>query len=73
MKIDECGISGREDGRKVGSRRRRGELSPSVTGSLFDCGSEFESAVQWTNRKLTIGLDLSVVLLSTKCTHPKIK
>ena len=26
----------------------------SVTRSLFDCWSEFETTLQWTNRKLTI-------------------
>jgi len=32
----------------------------SVTRSLFDRGSEFETALQWTNRKVTIRLDLSM-------------
>lgn len=32
----------------------------SVTRSLFDHWSEFETTLQWTNRKETIRLDLSI-------------
>ena len=46
----------------------------SVTRSLFDRGSEFETTFQWTNRKLTIRVDLSIAFRrgQVKCVQHEI-
>lgn len=65
MEIEECRVCGGKKDRKLEVGGGGASCRSSVTRSLFDCWSEFEIALLWTNRNSSFRLDPSIAFRSS--------